>query len=127
MTAPEWLDLLDWKRRVFDLYRDVRLETDPEAAWRHWRAVRDRLFTTHPQSPLPPDARAGFGGVTYFPYDPSARVLAEIRPAAPTALVLAGSDGAPYRATRVADAAFALGGQACAAELYWLEGYGGGL
>jgi len=124
---PEWLDLLDWKRRVFDLYREVRLEPDPAAAWRRWRAVRDELFAAHPQSPLPPEARRTFGGLAHFGYDPSARVFAEIRPAAPASSVLGGSDGAPYRATRMADASFALGGRACAVELYWLEGYGGGL
>ncbi len=127
MTTPEWLDLLDWKRRVFDLYREIRLEPDPEAAWRRWRAVRDDLFATHPQSPLSPDARGSFGGLAYFGYDPSARVLAEIRPADPASYALSGSDGTPYGAARVATASFALGGRASAVELYWLEGYGGGL
>jgi len=28
------LDLLDWKRRVFDLYAGVRASRDPQAAWR---------------------------------------------------------------------------------------------
>ena len=31
------LDLLDWKRRVFALYGEVRAEPDPQAAWQRWR------------------------------------------------------------------------------------------
>ena len=46
------LELLDWKRRIFELYAEVRAARDPAEAWRHWRAVRDELFRTHPQSPL---------------------------------------------------------------------------
>ena len=51
------LDLLDWKRRIFALYAEVRAATDPEVAWSHWRDVRENLYRTHPQSPLPPEQR----------------------------------------------------------------------
>jgi len=75
------LDLLDWKRHVFALYAGVRASADPELAWRGWRAARDELFRTHPQSPLPEQTRAGFTGLPYFDYDPAMRVLAEAQPA----------------------------------------------
>jgi len=78
------LDLLDWKRHVFALYAGVRASADPELAWRGWRAARDELFRTHPQSPLPEQTRAGFTGLPYFDYDPAMRVLAEAEPADPT-------------------------------------------
>ena len=47
------LALLDWRRRVSELYADVRRSQDPRAAWEHWRAVRDDLFATHPATPSP--------------------------------------------------------------------------
>ena len=102
--TPEWLDLLDWKRRVFDLYREVRLEPDPEAAWRRWRAVRDELFATHPQSPLPPGRApvVSAGSRTSGTIRPRACSPRFDRPT-PASYVLGGSDGTPYRATRVAD------------------------
>ena len=67
------LTLLDWKRRVFALYAEVRAG-QPRAAWERWRAVRDDLFRSHAQSPLLD--RASFDGLPYFDYDPALRVLA---------------------------------------------------
>jgi hypothetical protein len=49
--ANDALALADWRRRVFELYRDVREARDPAAAWRGWRAGRHELFVHHPQSP----------------------------------------------------------------------------
>ena len=74
MPARGELELLDWRRRVFALYAEVRADADAEHAWDRWRSVRDELFRTHPQSPLPPEARAGFAGLEYFPYDQGLRV-----------------------------------------------------
>ena len=120
--ARSTLDLLDWKRRVFDLYREVRSAADPEAAWEGWRAAR------HPQSPVPAD-RASFRGLPYFDYDPPSRVLADVRDATPERYDIAtsGEVGGSYRFSRFAVASFELGGQPLELELYWLEGYGGGL
>jgi uncharacterized protein len=118
------LDLLDWRRRIFELYSEVRSASSPEAGWRRWREVRDELFRSHPQSPLPAGAaRAGFAGVACFEYDPALRLLAEVEAAEPRSLELAGSAGSKTRFTRFAVARFELG----ALELYWLEGYGGGV
>ncbi len=121
------LTLLDWKRRVFALYDDVRADPDPEHAWRRWRDVRDELFREHPQSPLTDDARANFTGLRYFDYDPVARVLATVEPAPAERREIATSGEEPYAFTRFARAAFELGGAELALDLYWLEGYGGGL
>ena len=71
--------LLDWKRRVFALYAEIRA-AGGEAAWRRWRDARDELFRDHPQSPLLPEARVVFNGLPYFPYDSELRVLAEVAP-----------------------------------------------
>ena len=123
------LDLLDWKRRVFDLYRDVRSALDPRAGWDRWRTVRDYLFARHPQSPIPPERRALFRGLPFFDYDPASRVSAEVRPAEPEAYDIAtsGEPGGSYRFTRFAVASFELSGQPVHLELFWLEGYGGGV
>jgi uncharacterized protein len=131
------LDLLDWKRRVFALYAEVRAAPDPEAAWLGWRAARDELFRTHPQSPLPAVSRAVFGGLPYFEYDPGLRVLAAVEPAEEARILIAGSgeqhpetDGPsarPFLFRRFATATFELEGEPRRLALYWLEAYGGGV
>src|SRR5205823_6146436 len=66
--AEDVLTLLEWKRQMFALYQEVRA-SDPRAGWNRWRDVRDELFRSHPQSPLPGDVREGFVRLDYFPYD----------------------------------------------------------
>ena len=117
------LDLLDWKRRIFELYAEVRAAGDPEAAWRHWRDVRDELFATHPQTPLPPEVRARFTGLPYFDYDPALRVLAEVEPAPRERREIATSGEHPYSFTRFGRARV----RDATLDLYWLDGYGGGI
>jgi len=123
----EELTLLDWKRRIFAVYAEVRAAHDPEQAWRRWRDVRDELFAQHPQSPLPDAVRAAFAGLGYFDYDPSLRVLAGAEPAPPERREIATSGGHAYAFTRFARARFELGGAEQSLDLYWLEGYGGGV
>ncbi|MFL5909413.1 MAG: DUF1684 domain-containing protein [Gaiellaceae bacterium] len=106
------LELLDWKRRIFDLYAEVRA-SDPRAGWERWRAVRAELFRDHPQSPSP-----GYAALAYYDYDPALRLLADVEPVEEQPIAI---DGFPFR--RFAVARFELG----SLELYWLEGYGGGV
>ncbi|MBV8080035.1 MAG: DUF1684 domain-containing protein [Actinobacteria bacterium] len=113
----ETIDLLDWKRKVFALYAEVRA-AEPERGWEHWRDVRGTLFREHPQSPRP-----GFEDLRYFPYDPSLRVLAEVVPAPHEQRQIGSSGETPVTFTRFASARFD-GGEL---ELYWLDAYGGGL
>jgi uncharacterized protein (DUF1684 family) len=121
------LALLDWRREIFALYAEVRAADDPRQAWDLWRRTRDRLFSAHPQSPLEAERRAGFGGLSYHPYDPDARVTAEVVSMTPTTLEIATSTGSPYRFRRFAAARFTLGRDDLELALYWLEGYGGGV
>jgi hypothetical protein len=37
MNEAELVHLLDWRRRVFEMYAAIRNSTDPRAAWHHWR------------------------------------------------------------------------------------------
>jgi uncharacterized protein len=121
------LDLLDWKRRVLELYADVRRAGDSLAAWRSWRETRDELFRSHPQSPLPSHARRAFEGLAYFDYDPALRVLADVEPASRERREIATSGTEPYVFTRFGRAVFSLQGAPQSLDLYWLDGYGGGV
>jgi uncharacterized protein (DUF1684 family) len=121
------LDLLDYKRRVLALYAQVRAADDPAGAFADWVDGRDALFARHPQSALPADERAGFGGLSYFPYDPAARVVGEVAAAERRRYDVPSSDGETMSFDRVGTVAFRLHGERCALELYWLAGYGGGL
>jgi uncharacterized protein (DUF1684 family) len=121
------LDLLDWRRRVFELYAEVRAADDPRAGWERWRTVRNELFARHPQSPVPAPERGSFREVPCFDHDPEARVLAEVVPLEPEHFDIGASDGGTYGFTRIAEARFELHGTPLRLELYWLDGYGGGL
>jgi uncharacterized protein (DUF1684 family) len=127
LTPEDVLTLVDWKRTIFALYADVRGSKEPEVAWRLWRELRERLFRTHPQSPLSESRRQEFGGCRYFEYDPAARVLADVSPLPLERRDVVTSTGVSYSFTRFGQAAFALYDAACSLDLYWLEGYGGGL
>jgi uncharacterized protein (DUF1684 family) len=122
MTVAETLQLLDWKRRIFALYAEIRASSDPEAAWQLWRSTRDELFRTHPQSPQP-----GYSGLTYYDYDPAARVLADLEDveAPPEAIETSGPE--PMMFTPFARAHFELRGDALTLELDWLASYAGGV
>jgi uncharacterized protein (DUF1684 family) len=127
MSGAEALDLLDWRRRIAALYAEVRAEPDARRAWQTWRATRDAMFASHPQSPIPAGERTSFGGVDYFEYEPDARVLAEVSPTDPHKYEIATSGDGTYSFTRFAVANFEIRAQALALEVYWLDGYGGGL
>lgn len=113
----ERLDLLDWKRRIFALYADVRAAEDPAAAWEHWREVRSELYRTHPQSP-----RVG-GDPVYYDYDPALRFAGAVQTVELKLLEIAGSAGSVTRFTRFAVVRF----DSHELELYWLDAYGGGI
>jgi hypothetical protein len=119
--------LLDWKRRVFALYAEIRAAGGGEAAWRRWRDARDELFRGHPQSPLRPEARAVFDGLPYFPYDSELRVLAEVAPGDGERREIGASGEQAVVFRRFATARFELAGAAQQLSLFWLEAYGGGV
>ncbi len=117
--------LWDWRRQVTVLYAQVRAAADPADAWRHWRAGRDRLYRTHPQTPL--DDPAAFTVLPFFDYDPALRFLVRLEPAGGDDLAVpAGSDGdvclRPF--ARTIGLQQALGGEL---TVYWMQGYCGGV
>ena len=125
--VEEVLTLLDWKRRIFSLYREVRIAPEPQAAWKRWREVRDALFRAHPQSPLSEERRASFTGIEYFSYRPDGRVFADVVPLEPELVSIGASAGKELVFERFGQARFELWDQKCSLDLYWLDAYGGGL
>jgi uncharacterized protein (DUF1684 family) len=121
--AQAYLDLVDWRRRVGDLYRI----SGPDALTR-FRAGRDELFRTHPQSAIEADERASFKGLHYFEHDPAYRVNARFEPGDGSALDIdtGGEDGV-VRYRRAGRLVFALGGEACTLTVLSLVQYAGGL
>lgn len=80
-TATTALHIADWRNQVFELYRQVRegaASGSPSSAHDLWRAGRDRLFATHPASPLDDTAKASFDGLAMAPYQPDYRFEAMI-------------------------------------------------
>lgn len=132
------LDLADWRRRVADLYAGVRdiAARDPRAAWEHWRAVRDELYRTHPQSPVPAEARTAFVG-RYSPYDPALRIEGILEPGearepspapeGPAAIALPMSAGEALSFERIGSVRLALPQGWRTLGLFWMTGYAGGL
>jgi uncharacterized protein (DUF1684 family) len=111
------LDLLDYRRRVADMYRTIReLGTGAAEAHVTFRRTRDDLFRSHPESPLDDD------------YDPAFRVVARVdtnvEPV--TYPIELGADGLLTlrlfgRVTiKLPTGSGSLG-------LFWVAGYGGGV
>ena len=117
------IDLVDWRRRVGDLYR-----LGGPDAMAEFRSGRDLLFKHHPQSPIEVEERAAFTGLKYFELDPTYRVQARLEPGPGDELLIdtGGADGA-IRFRRAANLVFELAGQRCSLTVLRLMQYGGGL
>ncbi|HEV8194483.1 MAG TPA: DUF1684 domain-containing protein, partial [Ktedonobacterales bacterium] len=131
-SAATWLDLYDWRERVARMYRErnVALRTGEaaEAVLERFRAQKNDLFKTHPQSPIGPEDRATFSGLNYFAYDPTLRVEAELEPLTDEALIETPSSGpAVMRFPRAARVSFSIAGEPASLYVYWIDVYGGGL
>jgi uncharacterized protein len=109
--------------------------SDPAIAVAHWRAVRELLFREHPQSPVPPDARATFEAA-HFEHDPSLRFELVVEPApppAPGAFALelpnsgAGGSADALSFTRVGRITVPFAAGPRDLSVYWMAGYAGGL
>lgn len=122
------LDLLDYRRRVADLYQTVRDSEGDEETWRWFVNQREWLFRSHPQSALDADQKDRFRGLAYFDYNPDNRVVGEVDldVASEIFTVDLGADGAfSYR--RFGRVDFSIPTGIGTLNLYWIEGYGGGL
>lgn len=68
-SQTDLLELADWRRRIGELYAEVRRASasDPAAAHAIWRAERESLYRGHPASPVPIAERDGFRA-RHWPY-----------------------------------------------------------
>jgi hypothetical protein len=110
---------------VHALYAEVRATPDPAAAHGRWRTRRDELFATHPDSPLLPEARAGFSGLPVPVYDLAWRFEVEVDTSVgPAHLeVPTGTDGTVVF-DRIGRAQLPGVGSL---DVWWLGSYGGGV
>ena len=112
----EALELTDYRAAVARMYLDA---TD----LKDFRARRDELFATHPQSAIPPQERAAFPGLRYFPPNDDAVCEVELRPATGEIDIdTGGPDGVVhYRRAGVLPTPYGE------LSLWWIAAYGGGL
>ncbi|MCC9175332.1 DUF1684 domain-containing protein [Arthrobacter sp. zg-Y179] len=118
----------DWRRNTFALYEQARRAAEGiSASHSHalWATGRDRLFGTHPASPLPEDTRRRFRGLRTARYDPAFRFEAVIDDAGAGEKmeVATGTDGVvPFTrlGTVSADGVGSL-------AVWHLDSYGGGI
>ena len=144
--VPTILTLADWRRRIGSLYADVRrlAATDPAAALEHWRSTREELFREHPQSPLPAERRSTFRA-HHFDHDPSLRFELAVEPVEPVearsttpaidfgsgpaslTIDLPVSAGGAMAFRRFGAVTIPLAAGPRRLEIYWMDGYAGGL
>ena len=120
------LTLLDWRRRVHAMYAEMRRSAiaDPEGAARAFRAARDALFATHPESPIPAAGRASFAGLRYWPHDPALRFETTVdTDVEPLRLLLPMSREERVTAERIGRLHLPVGDL----DVFWLVLYGGGI
>jgi len=113
------LAVLDWRRQVTALYREVREQPDPAAAHELWCATRARLVAEHPASPNRESV------LRHAPYDPGLRFDAELDLAVEPARleIPTGTDGVvPFERFGRVDLA-GVG----SLDVWWLDSYGGGV
>ena len=122
------LALAHYRREVLEIYREVRAAADPAAAHARWRERRDRLFATHPQSPLGSADPLRHTGLPYWPYDPHWRLETELQPPSDAAVRHAIPTGRT-EVTHLRQIGWVQLPDPVDARIavWWLEQYGGGI
>jgi uncharacterized protein len=122
------LDLLDYRRRVTNLYRLVREANGDPAAWTAFHLAKDALFREHPQSALDSAQKAAFSGLKYYGYAPAFRVTALVdTDVEPETLDVELGDDGHFTMRRFGKVTFTLPSGTGTLSLFWITGYGGGL
>jgi uncharacterized protein (DUF1684 family) len=112
----EALELTDFRAATARIYLDA---TD----LKDFRARRDELFGTHPQSAIPAGERAGFAGLRYFEPNDDAVCEVDLRPEqGEIDIDTGGPDGVVhYERVGLLDTPYGE------LSLWWIQAYGGGL
>ena len=126
MSVPE-LELGAWRREVSELYASVRREDDPERGHALWRAGRDRLFGSHPQSPLPVGDPLRASGLPYWPYDPRVRFELPLVAATERARLSLPTDGDGTTLLALIGRVHLPRPFDATIDVWWLRQYAGGL
>lgn len=123
------LELLDYRRRVAEMYRAVRKTgTDAAGAHAHFWHERNELFRAHPQSPLDGQQKAKFQGLRYFRYDPAFRVVARVDTSVePVRYELDLGEDRHATLQQFGQVSFQVPTGSGTLGLFWIAGYGGGL
>jgi uncharacterized protein len=150
--VEQTLALADWRRIVAALYADVRRLSgtgDVTGALRLWRETRERLYREHPQSPLPEERRATFRSL-HYDHDRALRFEVVVdapdeAPAAGLGGAAAGGMAIDYGGGASGPVELPVSGGGLMAfrrfgavtvplphgprrlDLYWMDGYAGGL
>jgi uncharacterized protein (DUF1684 family) len=119
------LDLWDYRRQVHEMYRDVRVGGPGSQVRDIWIGARDRLFATHPQSPI--EDQDVFEGLAYFPYDPSWRTTGTLLSTDDSEATLGHSADGSTRFIKIGEVGFEVSGQDATLDVLWLDAYGGGI
>lgn len=122
--VDSFIELADYRRRVTEMYDDVRRNIDAENARANWVAARDDLFRTHPQTPI--EDVSSFAGLEYFPYDPGWRLTAPLQEAPALELLIPHSSTGETRFLRIGTVTLPIESQPTL-DVFWLDAYGGGM
>ena len=141
MATADLLAVADWRRRIAELYAEVRREAaaDPAAAHATWRAEREALYRGHAASPVPAGERVAFRAL-HWPYADAWRSTAALEdvPAAatgargpggalPSISFVPASVGAPPPLELVGHVSLALPGGSVRLPVLQLLEYAGGI
>ena len=124
------LDLADWRRRVAAAYDALRQDPRAEPArLLGFRAAKDRLFASHPSSPVPLATRRDFRGLAYWRHAPELALRARLEPDpdAPPLDVPRSGTGPPMPYVRIGWVGFAVDGTPARLAVFWLNEYAGGI
>src|SRR3954451_23321036 len=128
-SVSQFEELLDYRRRVAEIYRGVRMDSaDLATRCAAYRSARDDLFRMHSQSPIPVQQRSRFEKLCYYDYDPAFRfVLPVDTDVEPEVLNIELQDDGLVRMRRFGRIQLIVGGQELALSVFWILGYGGGV
>ena len=125
-ALAQTLDLVDYRRRVAELYDSVLDTGVGRESWEGWCAARTELLTTHPQGSLVDGDTIDPESPLYFDYDPSWHLVGTVEPLTddePIARVQGGSS----ILSQIGWVSFERHDESHRLGLFWLDAYGGGL
>jgi len=123
------LDLLDYRRRVFEMYQQIRqLGTNSPQAFELFQKTRNNLFANHSQSALDSKQKQSFSGLFYYDYNPEFRILAKLQESSEKQdYALDVGDDGEVMLKQIGTVHFEIGEEAASLGVFWISGYGGGI